>query len=249
MQRIKSKANAITSDAYLRNATDLLEDLSDLLRLLGISAKFKINGVSKSDVTTRTRGHKIALAFTIGEILTIWHSDRHFRDLNGLPLPLQITGRGPSFQKLVAQVRIRAPIDEVLETLSRLGAIKICADGRVTPERRTLPVFADPDFAVHHTFIALQSITRVLRHNLNSKPTNKNQRFHRIAWNGQLSNQDVSMLRLWLNRHGQALLESADEWMKLRTRSMRKKVSSARKSNRVSIGIYMDVNAPRRRSR
>jgi hypothetical protein len=229
------------TQAYEKSAKKLLEDLSTLLEALGISANFQITKITETKVSNKSDGNRIAYAFGIGEILSHWYRDSHYLDKHGAPKPLRISSRGPSFKKLAKTCLPGESTPEVLRALKRTGAIEIDQNGLIRPLRRTLTVFADPDLAIHHTFMALKGIVNTLKHNVMSRPTNIEQRFHRIAWSGELRPQDVPRLKVWINKHGQNFLESVDDWMKIApARGAR---SSKRRYARASVGVYLDTDA------
>lgn len=225
---------------YLKSARKLLDDLSVLLKALGISAEFHISKVEASDVSKMSEGNRIAYAFGVGEILSRWYRDSYYLDSKGLPKPLKMLGRGASFQKLAKRCLPGESTAEVLSALKRTDAIEIAEDGSIRPLRRTLTVFADRDLAIHHTFVALKGIVNTLKHNLLSHPTSIEQRFHRIAWNGELHSSDIRRLKVWINKHGQNFLESVDDWMKV---APAKHASSRRRGiSRACVGVYLDTD-------
>jgi hypothetical protein len=235
------KHSGFGASLYRENANALLNDLAFLLNGLGISAKFKISKVKTSDVSLKTKGNRIAYAFGIGEILSRWHHDSKYLDSKGLPKSLKISGRGTTFGRLVRTCLPGESTDEVLRALRRTGAITISVDNLVAPLRRNLTVFADRDLAAHHTFVALKGVVRTMKHNLLSRPTNVEQRFHRIAWSGDLQRSDIRRLKIWVNNHGQTFLESADDWMKL---APVKNTKSRRTSAaRACVGVYLDIDS------
>lgn len=238
-KRMEPKEISFGANLYRTNAKQLLGDLTKLLHLLGISAKFKISEVKRSSVSDRTNGHRIAYAFAIGEILSHWHQDIAYLDQTGKPRALKIFGEGATFKQLVARTNLKTSPSEALEALRRAGVIEMLDNGTIRPIRRTLTVFADRDLAIHHTFSALKGILGTLHHNLKSKPINMEQLFHRIAWTGNQTVSDVARLRVWLNKHGQGFLESTDDWMKLKQVPPENKRSKRR--FRVSVGIYLSV--------
>jgi len=103
-------------------------------------------------------------------------------------------------------------------------------------------VYEDKHLAIQHTLISLDSFIRTLRHNLNSAVSNSDQLFHRVAWNGDLDNREIPMLKIRVKRYGQAFLESCDNWMTRRGKSSNR--SSRKKGRRaqVFIGVYLAVD-------
>lgn len=235
--RAKKKTSFGTA-LYRTNARKLLADLTKLLRLLGISANFEISAIEGSTVSNRTKGHRIAYAFAIGEILSYWHQDPRYLDQLGRPIALKMSGKGASFRQLADRATPKTSAKEVLDALLRARAVEILPNGTIRPIRRTLTVFSDRDMAIHHTFIVLKGILRTLHHNLQSKPQNADQLFHRIAWSSNQTASDIARLRVWLNKHGQGFLESADDWMKLKEKTKEKPM----RQYRVSIGTYLSID-------
>jgi hypothetical protein len=105
---------------------------------------------------------------------------------------------------------------------------------------RSLPVYKDNQLAIQHTLMSLHSFIRTLRHNLDSDPSNTDQLFHRVAWNGAFDRKLVPMLKIKLKRQGQEFLESFDNWMMRKSKNRR---SGARRgdSESVFIGVYLAV--------
>lgn len=239
-KKLPARASIDWPDPYLASVRRLLIDLKKLLNVLGVSADFEIRNIRTSKISDRTFGHRFAYAFTVGEILTCWHQDPQYIGPDGKPLALKLTGRGVSFSNLTSRAGVKMSAKEAYTALANTKAIEILDNGTIRPVRRTLTVFSDHELAIHHTFIALKSIIGTLVHNLESKPQNVEQRFHRIAWSNNLTSMDVNRLRIWLNKHGQRFLETADDWMRQRKTPRRK---SQGRRFRASIGTYLSVES------
>lgn len=234
----RGKTSSVWADPYQESVKQLLRDLKGLLNVLGVSADFKVKEIRESSISNRTLGHRMAYAFTVGEILTYWHQDPRYLDPLGKPLALKFSGRGATFSNLVLKAGVKIPPEEVLKALTSTNTVENMGNGSIRPRRRTLTVFSDHELAIHHTFIALNSIVTTLAHNLASKPQNAEQRFHRIAWSSNLTSLDIDRLRIWLNKHGQGFLETADDWMRRRKMTKRKPLG---RQFRASIGTYLSV--------
>jgi hypothetical protein len=108
--------------------------------------------------------------------------------------------------------------------------------------RRYLPVFESELLARQHTLAALVTFVKTLEHNLHSHPTGIDHHFHRVAWRGSFSRNDVAKLNLWMGRQGQDFLESADSWMGRQQQLSKKRSLDSEKKVRVSIGVYLAVD-------
>jgi hypothetical protein len=135
----------------------------------------------------------------------------------------------------------------LLTELKRVGAIVLDRQRLVHVRMRSLPVYKDNQLAIQHTLMSLHSFIRTLRHNLDSDPSNTDQLFHRVAWNGAFKRKLIPLLKIKLKRQGQDFLESFDNWM------MRKAKGSSLLggSDSVFIGVYLAVGdvPPKRRLR
>ena len=103
-----------------------------------------------------------------------------------------------------------------------------------------MPVYKDNLLAIQHTLVSLHSFIRTLRHNLDSDPSNSDQLFHRVAWNGAFGKDLIPKLKIKLKRQGQSFLESFDNWMMRESRRQLAKTKRP-KSVPVFIGIYLAI--------
>jgi hypothetical protein len=80
----------------------------------------------------------------------------------------------------------------------------------------------------------------MLRHNLDSDPSNNDQLFHRVAWNGGFDKKLIPTLKIKLKRQGQDFLESFDNWMMRKAKGRR---TNGRRTGKepVFIGVYLAV--------
>lgn len=221
---------------------ELTKELEKLFSRLGLSERVRIKVrvprvKSPQQITKREPAH----ASLIGELLTHWHQDSRYLDDSGNPVPLPITGRSRSFRELARRAVPNIDPNYLLDELSNLGALKVRDDGKVLALLRSLPVYNDTELAALHTLRALRGFVRTLNHNLESGPSNLDQLFHRIAWNGELAAGQIPRLKIWLQRHGQNFLESADNWMKMNSRRPKVNTRRTAKRNQASIGIYLTL--------
>jgi len=109
---------------------------------------------------------------------------------------------------------------------------------------RSLITYRDKRHAIIHILNSLRGFINTLRQNLKSSPSNSDQLFQRVAWNSNLDIKDVPALRVWVKRHGQTLLESADGWMMRKSRKAEPSTTRSSGATSVSVGVYLSVNKP-----
>ena len=176
----------------------------------------------------------------IGELLTIWHKDPMYLNNSGEPIALKMNGEEPSFSKLAERALPKMGVKKIFSELKAIGAISADKRGFIHAKTRSLSVYEDRRLAVQHTLSTLRGFIQTLRHNLDSNVLNSEQLFHRVAWNGKISLDDIPKLKIWLKHRGQIFLESADNWMLRRSRT-----AASRRSNstrQVSVGLYLSVD-------
>ena len=200
----------------------------------------RVKSARKSPLLGRLYSHTA----TIGEILTAWHQNPEYLDGAGSPSAIRVRGRTPSFFGLA---KLAAPdIDPalLLRELKGLGAITLDRNKRVRVNMRSLPVYMDKEVAIHYTLTSLHNYIRTLQHNLESDPTNSDQLFHRIAWNDSFDRSLIPALKIKLRRQGQSFLESFDNWMARKTKSVGDKRKKTKRAQ-ISIGIYLAIDGAR----
>jgi Family of unknown function (DUF6502) len=221
----------------------LISELKDLLTEIGLD----VTGLSSRRIrrtpSLRKLGNKIHYASSIGEILSAWRRNPDYVDSDGVPLRLPLSGASPSFEALSRFACPAIGFRQLLDDLKKVRAIAVDRENRVRIVRNSLPVYEDELLAKRHTLACLVGFVKTLKHNLHSAPTNYDQLFHRIAWNGNFQSVDVQRLKLCLNHRGQNFLESIDNWM---TRHSSPSTSSRRKRQTVpvSVGVYLTVDDP-----
>jgi Family of unknown function (DUF6502) len=220
---------------------EVVQNLLGLFEHLGIDVTHPISrGASIGSINTVS--HTLyPYASAIGELLTSWHRDPEYLDNEGNPLAIRALGRRPSFRKLAQ--RAVPEIDEsyLLSELERLGAVTIDKNKLIHVHMRSFPVYEDKRLAAQHTLSALNDFIGTLSHNLDSTPSNSEQLFHRIAWNGDFDPREIPALKIRMKRQGQSFLESFDNWLTRKTLAKSRKPSDRIKRAEVSIGIYLSV--------
>lgn len=221
---------------------DLLRELLNLFDCLGLDPGQLVRRVSKVDRAKKNRIRNYPHASVIGDLLTIWNQDSRYVDGFGDPMPIRMKGKTRSFSQLAQRSAPNMNENQLLLELRRLRAVRIDKDGFIHALSRSIPVYEDKRLAAQHTLGTLHGFIRTLRHNLNSETSNSDQLFHRIAWNRQLTIRDVPRLKIWLQRHGQHFLETADNWMIRNTRRSASKRKGQKDNAQISIGLYLAVD-------
>jgi hypothetical protein len=221
---------------------DLIRELLNLFDCLGLDPGQLVRRVSKVDRAKRKLIRNYPHASVIGDLLTIWNQDPKYVDRSGDPMPVRMKGRIRSFKHLAQRCAPSMNENQLLLELKRLRVVRIDRAGFIHALGRTIPVYEDKRLAALHTLGTLHGFIRTLRHNLSSETSNSNQLFHRIAWNRHLNTRDVPRLKIWLKRHGQHFLESADNWMIRNARKSASKQESRKNSAQISIGLYLAVD-------
>lgn len=228
----------------LREVTvdDVIKDLLDLFEHLGLDAGRLAARVVDLDPITMASRRLYPHASAIGELLTAWHQDAEYLDDLGNPLPIKMRASGRSFRHLAGKTVPNVDAKTLLSELEKIGTVTIDSDGYIRAHMRSLPVYEDKQLAIQHTLVSLDSFIRTLRHNLNSTASNSDQLFHRVAWNGDFDAREIPTLKIRVKRHGQNFLESCDNWMTRRTKSVKYKPGSRKKPVQVFIGVYLAVD-------
>ena len=218
---------------------DVVGALLDLFKELQIDASnlaSRVESVNHERITShRLYSHTAA----IGELLSVWHQDPRYLDGAGNPLPIKTRGTGRSFGNLAKVVPGIGAL--VLRELERVGAIRIDNNQLVHVRMRSLSVYEDKRLAIQHTLTSLISFIRTLRHNLDSDPSNSDQLFHRVAWNGDFASRLIPTLKIRVKRQGQAFLEAFDNWMMRQTKVHSTKRKLRGKRSQIFVGVYLAV--------
>jgi hypothetical protein len=224
---------------------DLIRELLDLFDCLGLDSGQLVHRVGKVDRAKRNQIRNYPHASVIGDLLTIWNQDPKYVDRFGDPMPIRMKGKYRSFSQLAQRCAPNINEHQLLQELKRLRAVRVDRSGFIRAMGRTIPVYEDKRLATLHTLGTLHGFIRTLRHNLNSEATNSNQLFHRIAWNRHLKTREVPRLKIWLKRHGQHFLESADNWLIRNAKRSAPKRNINKLNAQISIGLYLAVDKSR----
>ena len=223
---------------------DVIRDLLALFKMLNLDSSHLIKRVKDLDGIDVNADNLFPRAPVIGELLSFWHQHPQYLDDMGNPVPIKMLGAAPSFCALAKKAVPNANAKQLLSELRRLGVLSVDEDGFICARTRSLPVYRDRELATTHTLSALRGFIKTLSHNLQRSPSNSDQLFHRIAWNGDLHRRDIVRLKIWMERHGQDFLETADNWMINSSKETRARPKGRKRKDQVSVGIYMAVEEP-----
>jgi uncharacterized protein DUF6502 len=242
--RTKGTGSSKQSISALRYVTvdDVIKELLDLFERLGLDAGHLINRVRAMDISGRPMRRPHPQVSAISDLLTLWHQDPSFLNSAGNPKPVKMSGRRGSFREIAEKSVPNMPPTQLLRELQRLRAVRVDKKGLIHVRMRSLSIYEDKRLAALHTLNLLRGFINTLRHNLESPPSNADQLFHRIAWNGEFDMEKIPRLKIWLRRHGQSVLESADMWMM--NQSNVGGLRRPKKRVQASVGLYLAVDAP-----
>lgn len=221
---------------------DIIKDLLDLFEHLGLNASKLAARVTNVDPATLASRQLHPYASAIGALLTAWHQNPEYIDDLGNPAPIKMRRGRRSFRSLSEKTVPNIEPSSLLSELEGIGAVTLDSDGFIHVHMRSLPVYEDKKLAIQHTLASLHSFIGTLRHNLISAPSNSDQLFHRVAWNGEIDNREIPALKIKVKRHGQNFLESCDNWMARRTKSDTGKSKTKGKTSQAFIGVYLAVD-------
>lgn len=244
-QNPRMKIRAQTEQSPLRmqrelTADDVIAVLLDLFDHLRIGPSDLASRVIKVDPNLLAAHRLSFYTASVGQLLTAWHQNPKYLDEFGHPVGIRFHGQRRSFLKLAKDAAPNIDPAMLLMELKRVGAVSIDKSGLINVRMRSLPVYKDNRLAIQHTLVSLHSFISTLRHNLDSDPSNSDQWFHRVAWNGSLNRELIPSLKIKLKRQGQSFLESFDNWMTQKSQRPQHAKGKTR-STPVFIGVYLAI--------
>jgi beta-galactosidase GanA len=223
-----------------------LLDLFDKLKIDASQFASRVKSLEHKTLPSKLYSHTAA----IGELLTAWHQSIQYLDSLGNPMPIKMRGKKASFYSLAKNAVPNMQPSALLTELERAGAVTIDKDGYIHVRMRSLHVYEDKRHAVQYTLTSLNSFITTLRHNLDSDPSNSDQLFHRVAWNGEFDPRLIPALKIKIRRQGNSFLEAFDNWMMRKSNQVRRsKPRGRRKPVQIFIGVYLATDgklAPRK---
>jgi hypothetical protein len=239
----RSKVESVTPHSSIVDG--VVSALLDLFEKLDIDA-------SQIAMRAKLRKHKLISApicsdaAAIGELLTVWHQNPKYLDKFGEPIAIKMRGRAISFYNLAKSAAPNMKASILLSELKRLRAVTTDKNGFIYVRMRALSVYEDKRLAIQHTLTSLNSFIRTLRHNLDSDPSNSDQLFHRVAWNGEFDARLIPALKIKIKRQGHNFLEAFDNWMMRKAKEARPaKKGRKAKPVQIFIGVYLSTSAER----
>lgn len=225
---------------------NLVSSLQRLFSALDIEDTIRLVNPSTSESGNKHRA--LPSATIVGNLLTNWHQDARYLDQFGEPIPLPFDGHRLSFKGLCRKVAPAKSARHVLNEFLRLGVLEWDDQGLIKPTTRSLPMYNDSGLATVHTIRALRDFVDTLDHNLRTANSPRDHLFFRMAWNGDLPTEKIPRLKIWLRRHGQDLLESADNWMADAARRASRTKDKRPSASQATIGIYLALKKKKKRS-
>lgn len=172
----------------------------------------------------------------LSRVLTGWHMDPEFTDVDGQPKELPAEGEGGSLSSLLKRYAGDLPHGAVRKELQQRGLIEELAGDRVRVLKRDY-VYSnlDPDI-VRQMGVALHDHAATLDHNLNEERAAA-ARFEGIADNAMTSPKALEAFQELVASKGLSFLEEVDAWL------AEHQVDDAGKANprtvRMGVGVYL----------
>jgi len=116
-------------EAAVRSVAAQQKEGSRRVNISGISAS---TGIPRAEISRILKSSSKNVNFksdrgkqTTNKVLTAWHQNPKYTNVNGQPADLRIYGRGTTFEKLVESYGGGIPVRAILDELTRTGAIEI----------------------------------------------------------------------------------------------------------------------------
>jgi hypothetical protein len=168
-------------------------------------------------------------------VLSAWHLEPDFREKDGRPALLRMTGPGKSFAALMertggADVRPST----LLKELVNAGAVRVRSDGRLQAlQRNYIPHMMDEEL-IRLWGTVISDVATTYVHNL-TRTGKSSRRFERSAVNDQMPVSAIADFAELLEQEGQGFLERIDKWLNAREC----KNGEKRKGETVRLGVGM----------
>ena len=178
-------------------------------------------------------------------LLSGWHQDPDFTDVDGEPRALVIDGDGASFSELARRYGGDIPPGALLKELQSGDAIARLPDGRIRATKRVfLPRPMDPT-QIRLWASVLQDVAATLEHNM-TRDKATTPRFERRALSLRVDRRALGGFRQFLEDEGQAFLERVDDWLTRHQAS----AEMAGNAIRLGAGVYhIEDVSPRGRAK
>jgi len=168
-------------------------------------------------------------------VLSAWHLDPDFREKDGRPALLRLTGPGKSFAALMersggADVRPST----LLKELVNAGAVRVRVDGRLQALQRSYIPHTMDEQLIRLWGTVMADVATTYVHNL-TRTSKASRRFERSAVNDQMPVSAIADFAQLLEQEGQGFLERIDKWLTAHEH----KSGDRRKGGTVRLGVGM----------
>jgi hypothetical protein len=145
-------------------------------------------------------------------VLTGWHLDPDFTDLQGHPRTLPESGDEGSFQALLRRYAGDIPATVLTKELLRSGSMERLENGELRVLRRYYMPSKLDGRAVDRAGSVLEDLVDTVEHNL-SRRTREPSRFEGRAQNAHIDPRHLPAFRAFMEREAQGFLERVDDWL------------------------------------
>ncbi len=168
-------------------------------------------------------------------VIAAWLRESEFKDREGQPAILPMSGGGATFSELVRRFSGDIPARAIRDELKRVGALEQLEDGRIRLLARAyIPKTSEVD-KIHILGTDVSHLISTIDHNL--RPDTPEPFFQRKVAYDNLPQEVLPQFRRLAGRKAQALLETLDQWLAAHDRDTNPAVAGTDR-NRAGIGIY-----------
>lgn len=170
-------------------------------------------------------------------VLSAWHLNPNFRDKEGGPAILRMSGKGKTFDALIEQVGgsdVRP--STLLKELVSAGAVRVRSDGRLQAMQRDYIPHAMDEQLIRLWGTVVADVATTYVHNL-TRTAKADKRLERSAVNDRMPPDVAPAFAQLLEKEAQAFLERIDKWLT----DHENKPSGSRTASpaiRLGIGLY-----------
>lgn len=150
-------------------------------------------------------------------VLSAWHLSPDFRDKQGRPAVLRLTGKGKSFDALIEEAGgsdVKA--STLLKELVSAGAVRIRSDGRLQALMRDYIPHSIDEQLIRLWGTVVADVANTYVHNLTRAGTHTGKsdtRLERSAVNDRMPASAAPMFAQMLQKEAQGFLERMDKWL------------------------------------
>jgi hypothetical protein len=168
-------------------------------------------------------------------VIAGWRRDSAFRNPDGEPADLPVTGAGATFQTLVKKYSGDMPFRAVLDEMIRVGAAVRTEDDRVHLLARAYLPDGDESMKIHILGTDVAHLIASIQHNL--EPDERGPFYQRKVMYDNLPQGVLPEFRKLSAESAQKLLEQLDGWLSDRDRDSGSNITGTGR-NVAGLGIY-----------